>query len=427
MEGSKKMKKNTKCMIATLVCFLTTCFPGFSWAAEEISIFRERLPAISIECDLAGDTGNLRDSLTGRPVVIFVTNVHHGTDNPLGRFLAMVQEEYFYWFNWSGLLVGPAAPGEIERIYSSSPFRIERCLRDKEENVWHTLDLKSLPALLLVNEEGYIVRKVENYSTAKSHEIISFVDDLIRSSDLEGKAARDFKLPDTETGKLTSLLDVAGKKFTFLIFLRTKSARSLNELQMLQHIRNTYKDEVTLVAIFQDPSTEEEIWNYLDTYEVTPDFTLHDPRMHQAQSYSFHHVPVLLVVGPDGKIILEQKGYEPAKSWYLTTELDSLFKEKKKAATGDSLLRARQVYTEAIEYLEEEEASMGLVMFNRVLEIQPGLSTVHRMIADTQLFLGNKREAAQHYSRYISANPQAYDLPQVKRKLRTLAEKPSQQ
>jgi tetratricopeptide (TPR) repeat protein len=392
-----------------------------SRAAEELPIFEERIPDTSVYCSLVDRQRELRDSLAGRPAVIFLSDVKHGTDNPLGELLAMIQDEYFYWFTWAGLLVGPATPEQRALVHSRSPLRLEHCFNDSEGKIWGTLGMKSLPALLLVNENGYIVRKVENYSAGKSHEVIGNIDELARSSSLKGRPLRDFRLPEMGSGRLTTLLDVAGKDYIFLIFLRTKSARCLNELQMLQHIRDKYRDEATLVAVFQDRSPMEDIRTYLDTYGIKPDFVLHDPRLRQAKSYSFNSVPVLLVGGPDGKVLFSQKGYEPERSWYLASDLDRIFADKKEHVTDTSLLEARRLYTEVLQHLEVGRTEAALSLLESILELKPELTTVHRLIADSQLDLGKQREAARHYGKYISANPHAYDLPQVRDILRSLS------
>ena len=63
---------------------------------------------------------------------------------------------------------------------------------------------------------------------------------------------------------------------------------------------------------------------------------------------------------------------------------------------------------------------MALMFLERILELSPGLSTTHSLIGDAYGELGRQQEAARHYGLYVAANPEAYDLTQVKEKLRAL-------
>jgi tetratricopeptide (TPR) repeat protein len=305
-------------------------------------------------------------------------------------------------------------------MHSQSPFRFERCFGDRGEKVWTSLGLDTFPALVLVNEEGFIVGRYEDADDLTRARIVKIVERMARSGNLEGKPVRDFKLPELNSGKLFSLLDVVEKKYTMLLFLHTGSPACLRQLQLLQSIRERYPDLVSLVAIFQEDTEGALVGDYLAHHDVQPDFVLLDPRLRQTRSYSFGYVPVLLVAGPDGTIMLSRKGFQPERSWYFAGEIDSFFQKKSMDAAGSSFTESRRIHDEARQYLSEGRTEMALMFLERILELSPGLSTTHSLIGDAYGALGQQRKAARHYGLYVAANPEAYDLARVKEKLRAL-------
>jgi hypothetical protein len=400
-----------------LSAFLAVAVPPSLQASDEVPVIVERLPETALFCSLVREEQGLLDSLKGRPAIIFVTDIDHGADNPLGHLVARLQEEYFYWFTWAGLLAGKGDPGMVRTMHAQAPFHFERCFGDREGGTVSSLGLKTLPAIVLVNEDGFIVARIESGGLGEETGVVEAVDRLARTGTMKGEPVRDFKLPEIETGELLTLLDVAAKDYTMLIFLRSGSPICLNELQLLQHVRERYGERVQLVAIFQDRAGREVIQQYLDMCATKPDFVLHDPRMDQTSRYHFRYVPVLLIVGPDGKIVFSHKGYQVEKSWYLATAIDRILGKNENNRTGTPFEEARRIHGEAIQYLDEGKFEMALVFLERILELVPELTTTHYLIADACWNAGRRQEAVRHYARYISCNPQAYDQGRIKEKL----------
>jgi len=419
--NAAKILKSAGTALVLAAAFSLAALPTLpSLASDGLPVSLERLPDTSLFCSLASQETSLLGSLHGRPSVIYVTDVQRGADNSLGHLVAGLQEKYFYWLTWAGLVVGEAAPDDLKTMHSQSPFRFERCFGDRGEKVWTSLGLDTFPALVLVNEEGFIVGRYEDADDLTRARIVKIVERMARSGNLEGKPVRDFKLPELNSGKLFSLLDVVEKKYTMLLFLHTGSPACLRQLQLLQSIRERYPDLVSLVAIFQEDTEGELVGDYLAHHDVQPDFVLLDPRLRQTRSYNFGYVPVLLVAGPDGTIMLSRKGFQPERSWYFAGEIDSFFQKKSMDAAGSSFTESRRIHDEARQYLSEGRTEMALMFLERILELSPGLSTTHSLIGDAYGALGQQRKAARHYGLYVAANPEAYDLARVKEKLRAL-------
>jgi tetratricopeptide (TPR) repeat protein len=302
-------------------------------------------------------------------------------------------------------------------MHAASIFRFERCFGDKEGQVWTSLGVKSLPALVLVNEEGYIIARFEGDDL--NGEIVSEAfDDLARAGRLKGKPVRDFKLPRVESGELMTLLDVAERDYIMLVFLNSSSSLCYMELQELQRIRDRYNDLVSLVAIFQDSSDSETMFKYLNAYGIEVDFAFRDPGLTQATGYHFGFVPVLIVVGPDGRIVYSLKGYQPEKFQDLAALMARFTMEREIGGSRKAFREARRIYTEALQYLQEGRPEMAVMFLERIIETNPGLTTTHGLIGQAYETLGRHQEAAQHYMHYITAHLRAYDIDDVKERLR---------
>jgi len=406
---------------AVLVALLTVApAAGADVEADELPIFIERLPDTWMYCALTGRKSKLLENLSGRPASVFVTDAGHGSDNPLGLLVAELQQEYFFWLTWAGLLVGEAAPEDLGALHARSPFRFERCFTDPEGGVMRELGVTSLPTLVLVNEDGYIVDRIGADEAAREQAIMAEVDGLVRSSMLRGQQARDFKLPELRTGALKTFLDVTGKDYTMFLYLHSGSPRCLKGLQVLSYLRDRNEDRAGLVAIFQEPTPAAAIQGILDDAAVEPDVVLHDSRTARKDTYRFRSLPVLLVAGRDGTIVYSRKGFQPEETRDLIAELEKLIRQEGSEEERTAFQEARRIYGEALQYLDEGEAEMALMFLRRVLDLAPGLSSVHCLIGDACRSLGRGREAARHYGRCLAADPRAYDLPEVREKLRSL-------
>lgn len=408
---------------AALLLSLLILLPHPAGGVDELTEYIERLPDTTVYCALADRKSQLIEGLTGKPAMIFVTDARQGADNPLGSLVADLQEEYFYWFTWAGVLVGKAGREELGVVHAGAPFRFERCFTDETGEIRKALGVGALPTLVLVNEDGYVIERFGAADAAGKPRIRTTVDDLVRSSVLRGQPVRDFKLPELDTRELKTFLDVAEKEYTMLLYLSSNSTRCLMELQVLAHVRDRNAGRVSFVAIFQEPTPGEDIRGILRSHDIKPDVVLHDARRREARSYRFDHVPVLLVAGPEGKILYSRKGYEPGEGAVFVDEINRIFLQKREGKAAASFREARRIYAEALQYVEEENAEMALLFLNRILELEPWLSSIHCLAGDACRDLGRKREAARHYARCLSADPQAYDFSQVKEKLRSLVKK----
>jgi len=418
----KKLMRPGFVSLFTLLIILaappTMAFSG----SDHLPVSLERLPDSSIPCSVAGQETRLLKSLSGRPAVIYVTSAALGADNSLAHLVSGLQEEYFYWMTWAGLVVGEAEDTEVRRMHTAAPFHFERCFLDRQGSVRSALGLKNLPALVLVNEEGFVVGKYEDVDDLARIEIVRVVDRMARSGNMAGKPVRDFRLPEIGTGRLLTLLDVAGANYTMLTFLHTGSPACLSQLRMLENVRNKYGNHVSLVAIFQEKTDPARIREYLAQSGVSPDHVLHDPMLGQTGSYSLGYVPVLLVAGPDGTIALSRKGYQPERSWYFSGELERFFQQSTARMEETPFTESRRIHAEALQYLSEGNPEMAVMFLKRILELSPGLFTAHSALADAYGNLGRRQEAARHYGLYVAANPGAYDMPEVKENLKVLAE-----
>jgi hypothetical protein len=235
---------------------------------------------------------------------------------------------------------------------------------------------------------------------------------------LRGRPVHDFKLKDIISGRMTTFLETVRRDYTFLYYLDAGSRDSLDSLNVLEQLRDRYRERVGLVAIFLDPASDNDILRFLVSHQIYPDYALHDPSFHQARCYGFGKAPALHVIGPGGDIIFTVSSSRPVDLAVFTARLDHVLAMEQ---TGRSdFAEARKIYVEAMDWLEEGKRRMALFYLKRVLELQPNLYTINCQMADIYRDLRMRREAARHYSRYIGADYYAYDLERVRENLRSL-------
>ncbi|MFC1657101.1 hypothetical protein ACFL2P_00815 [Candidatus Moduliflexota bacterium] len=237
---------------ATALALLLLVLPAGAAPGDGRDTFTDQLPADSLFCPLAGKERRLNDALAGRPLVVFLTDIHYGVNNPLGERLAELQSEYGPWFSWAGVLIGEARREEIKKIRTASPLRFESCFHDVEGRWWQSLGLGVLPLAVVVNEDGYILGKFSAIDEKSFEGLASLLDESARSCNLRGRSVLDFRLPEPGTARLPSLLDVAEKDFTMIFFLQTSCPACFRELKVLDRVRKRYRDRVGLVTIFHD-------------------------------------------------------------------------------------------------------------------------------------------------------------------------------
>ena len=205
-----------------------------------------------------------------------------------------------------------------------------------------------------------------------------------------------------------------------LYFLQASCSACLQELKVLDRVRNRYRDRVGLVTVFHDDDEKSAVGSFLSEAGVTPDHVLSDPRFSQRHVYGVEAIPLLLVVGPDGKIVFSRKGFEPADAWALAGDLDGIFLESPPLPPSTSFSEARRIHGEAHQFLKDGRTELAAQYWERALELFPTASALYFHLADAYRSLGRKHDAARAYSRYLSEHPRAYDLGSVKAGLQSL-------
>lgn len=403
-------------LVAACVLF---AFPqSASGGGGTAALYSDHLPENPLFCSFAGSERHLKDVLSGRPLVVFLTDIHHGSDNPLGRHMTELQMEYGPWFTWVGVLVGEAGVEEIKELRSSSRLRLEDCFHDLDGDWWLEFGLGALPGVVVINEDGYILGRFDSFDSQRAHEITSLLGKAARSSNLKGKIAEDFRLPSADSSTYYSLLDVTAGDYTMFYFLQTSCVLCFRELQVLERISDRYRESVGLVAIFHDTGGGKGIGGYLSAAGIEPDFILTDPEFLSRRHYDFLGLPVLLITGPDGKIVFSRKGFRSGDAPSLAIDLDSLFRETSGADVSTPFKEARRIHGEALEYYDSGRTGLAAAYWERALEIFPDAFSLHAFLADAYGVLGRSRDSAREYARYLSSQPLAYDRVAIRSRIR---------
>lgn len=232
-----------------------------------------------------------------------------------------------------------------------------------------------------------------------------------------GPFAGDFRLLDVRREGLTSFLETTRADYTFFYFLDSARKDTLLNLNALQRLRDRAGGRIGLTLVFLDRTGREQIEDYLDSHRLSPDFVLHDPDRTQPRCYSFDSPSVLHVVGPQGRIILTASDSNPVDLTAFTEAIDGLLSRQ---CGYSSFAEARGIYDDAVGWIEKDSPEMAVIYLERVLEIQPHLYTINRVLADIYYDLGRPKQAARHYGRYLAAG-YAYDTEEIRENLRHLA------
>ena len=402
---------------------LAGAVPGRSDGSQSvIAVYGKALPDVVLRNPATGAKFRLADLATGRPAVILVTDGATGASCPLARAMAAHQPEYAPWFTWTGIISGPCSPERMANLRDSSPVRFQTCLHDPDESVRRALGLERLPALVLVNESGYVHTVcAAGDAAARPDELARTMYALAAGSRWAGGTLADFRLPRVGAEGLASFLDVAGRNFTLISFLHSGCLPCARELGVLEYLRDRHADGVKLVTVFLDAARDERIIGYLEAARVRPDTILRDPDLRLAMRYQVSAVPALLVVDGGGRIVHARRGFREEERLTLYREIDAVLRDPAEALAACPVVRdPRRIHADACAYLREGRPEYALLYLERLREIAPGRHTVHLLIAEAALAAGRRELALESYARYLAADPMAYDRGDVRARLATL-------
>lgn len=387
--------------------------------------YSETIPEEAVFCPLAGSERSLREALEGRPLVIFLTDAHYGFANPLGRRLADAQAEFGPWFSWAGVVVGAVSRQDVAAMRQRSTIHFEHCFHDRQGQWWRDLGIGALPAVVVANEDGYVLGRFSGAGrVADAPELPPLLERVAQAGNLRGKAVRDFRLRDARSGLFRTLFDVARKDYTLILLLQTSSPSSQNELRLLDRLRDRHVDRLGLTAIFVDPGGAAAVRGHLQGSGAKPDHVLLDPEALYPRSYYFEHLPVLLLAGPEGRIVFSRKGYSDGEAPSLASTLESILLEPPPPPRRRPFQESRRISDEAREFMSEGNARMAALFWERAFELYPEAFTLRSRIADTLLLLGREHEAAREYAHYLSSGRGAYDHAEIRARIRTFLDGP---
>jgi tetratricopeptide (TPR) repeat protein len=378
-------------------------------------------------------TGVCRDAdakdlpiLAGKASLLYFTDLATGVQGPLASFLADVQAEYAPWLSWVSVLVGPAGAEEVRRLHETSPVRFSDCMSDLSGSWKEAFRLKSLPAAVLVNEEGYVVRRQYDFRVEDAPAITRDIERLIGAGKLSGKAAHDFKLREVGSDAERTLADLVDRDFTIFLSLRSDCTSCREELEELKEFRDRHKERVSLVVVYHDQVQEPAA---AGTDADRPDHELWDPGLSYAERYSVSGVPFVLVADRGGRIALARAGFSAKAAGDIAGELDRLVggrEARPKGKDDAAFAEFRRIRQEALDFLDDGKAGMAALFLERAIELNPEYFTLQSLLADTYLRLGKRREAIQAYTRYLVADPLACDREKIETRIKVLATAPPQ-
>ncbi len=396
-------------LVAGVICPQSPAWGGAASFPRLLPDVPVRSLATSIDVRLAG-------ALAGRPAVLLLTDGSGPAACPAGRAAAEVQRDYAPWFSWVAVLSGPFSVSDLEYVRSSSPVRFERLYLDRAGAVRTALGIARLPALLVVDERGTI-REVcsPDGSPADVEAIASTLKSLAAASRRQIAGIEDFRLPLVGGAGLLSFLDVAGREGTMVAFLQSRCLSCARELEVLDFARDRRAGGISFVAVFIDPAPDSRIRGFLAAAGATPDFVLRDPDLKLATKYGIGNAPALLVIDPQGRIVLSKSGYREADRDALYTALMAAFDAAAEPAGGGSVVaEARRLHEEASVFLQEGKPEYALLYQERIAEMLPGYPSVQLRIAEAALAAGERELALRSLARYLAAQPQTYDSPTIR-------------
>lgn len=391
---------------------------------KDLPILGTRLPSTPVSCAITGGESQPAAALAGKASLLYFTDLPTGVQGALAEFLAEVQTEYMPWLSWVSVLVGPAGPEEVRKLHETSPVRFSDCMSDRSGSWRDAFGLETLPAVVFVNEEGYVVRRQYDFRLEDAPGLTRDIERLIGAGKLAGKAAHDFKLREIGTDAVHTLADLVERDFTIFLSLRSDCTSCREELEELKDFRDRNRERVSLVVVYHDQDQEPPAaGNEGDA--ARPDHELWDPGLSYAERYSVSGVPFVLVADRGGQIALARAGFSSSAAGEIAGELDRLVRDVAAGPQDDATFAEfRRIRQEALAFLDAGKAGLAVLFLERAIELNPEYFTLHALLADSYLRLGRRREAIQSYTRYLVADPLACDREKIERRIKVLAALP---
>lgn len=392
-------------------------------AGERVVPVSAPLPNVEVRSLATGKDVRLANSLAGRPAVVMLTDGNGPSACPVGRAAAELQSEYAPWFTWAAVLSGPFEAADLESVRTASPVRFERLYLDRAGALRAALRIATLPALLLVDQDGAVHEVcTPDGSMARFEEVAHRIQALAAGSRRRLSGFDDFRLPQVGREGLVSFLDVAGRESTMVAFLHSGCLSCARQLEVVDFIRDRHAGQVSFVTVFLDGAPDGRIRGFLAAAGVTPDHALRDPDMRLAERYGIDAVPALLVIDAAGSIVLSRSGYREEEREQLYRELERALADG--ALTVENLdptvREAGRLHAEACAFLREGKPEYALFYQERIREMLPGFTSVNLRIAEAALAAGQRQLAIRSFARYLAAAPQMYDSGEVRRSIAAL-------
>jgi hypothetical protein len=387
-----------------------------------LPILSARLPSEPFRCLGTGGTKRPSEVFRGRPALLVFADARDGLSGELSAAIEALQQEFAPWLGWGAVLVGQGLSESVTLPDAGGRLRFDGRWTDPDGSWRAAFVGNELPAVVLVNEAGYVTRRQAGRAACDAAALREALGRLVGAGKLKGRAARDFKLEELGSGRLVTLADVATRDFTLLLSLRADCEACNEELGLLERIRQEYRERVTLVAIDHDPLGGPGRSPSSGEGQPRPDLLLRDPELRYAERYALGGVPALVVVNGAGRIVLARQGFLPDEAVGLASELRRAIGGR--TASGEETLRFaefRRIRTEGLALLDGGRPGMAAFFFERALELFPEFHTVQALVAEAHQAAGSTREAAHAYGRYLASEPLPCDRQSILRRIKALA------
>lgn len=398
--------------------FGRTVAPAHAADLPPLPILADRLP--SQPAPLAGGGASRpSDAFGGKPALVVIADARRGVPEELAAAIGALQQEFAPWLGWGAALTGA---GGIALPEGLARLRLDGCWIDAD-GAWQSgLSISALPAIVLANDAGYVVRRQTGWRAGDEGTLRLAIERLAGAARLRSQPARDFKLEQVGTGRFVTLADVATREYTVLFSFRTDCGACQDELSLLDRIRQERREKVTLVAIDHDPrggfGTTSSSWDG----RLRADVLLRDPDRRYAARYGLDGVPALVVVDGAGQVVLARQGFQPDEMAALGSEVRrTIDGQRAPGPASRRFAEFRRVRAEGLALLDEQRPGLAAFFFERALELLPDFHTVQSLVAEAYQAAGRTREAAKAYGHYLACEPLSCDREHVLRRIKTLA------